>query len=188
MRLRPPPPVVALERLAPGDPSPPPAPATAPRIGDLTAYVEAWRLTRGDPAPPDSPPPQVESDNARTNRFAAANLAAERQITFGYDPSRSGGMFTIERLGYDYAEFTFIGWNSDIRRRTKQLIEVRKGNNSDIRIAVVRKMISIIREIEPVQFDWGSQRLGRTVTLSSRMRDNSGLEDFMMLEFFSVSQ
>ena len=188
MRLRPPPPVVALEKLAPGDSSPPPAPTTAPMAGDLMAYIEARRRERGDPAPSDSPSPQVESDNARANRSATANLATQRQVTFGYDPSRSGGMFTVERLGYDYAEFTFIGWNSDIRRRTKQLIEVRKGNNSDIRIAVVRKMISIIRELEPVKFDWDSQRLGRTVTLSSRIQDNVGLEEFMFLEFFAASR
>ncbi len=156
--------------------------------GDLMSYIEARRLPRGDPEPSDSPSPRVESDNARANRIATANLATQRQITFGYDPSRSGGMFTIERLGDDYAEFTFIGWNSNIRRRTKQLIEVRKGNNSDIRIAVVRKMISVIRDDEPVQFEWYSQRLGRTVTLSSRLRDNSGLEDFMMQEFFPVKE
>ena len=63
-------------------------------------------------------------------------------------------------------------------------IEVRKGSNSDIRIAVVRKMIAIIREYEQEDFLWESQRLGRSLTLSARARDNAGLEDFMMREFF----
>lgn len=187
-RLRPPKPVVALEKPAPGVPTSPPAPIIAPIAGDLMSYIEARRRERGEPALSDAPSPRIESENERASRIAAANLAPQRQITFGYDPSRSGGIFTIESLGYDYAEFTFIGWNSDIRRRTKQLIEVRKGNNSDIRLAVVRKMISLIRELEPVQFDWESQRLGRSVTLSSLMRDNAGLEDFMMQEFFSARQ
>lgn len=150
-------------------------------------YVEAQRRARGEPTITDVPAPRVESENERASRLAAANLAPTSQLTFGYDPSRSGGVFTIETMGYDYAEFTFIGWNSDIRRRTKQLVAVRKGTNSDIRIAVVRKMISIIRELEPVQFDWDSRRLGRTITLSSLMRDNAGLEDFMMQEFFSAT-
>lgn len=191
LRPSPPPPVVALERPAPGVSSPPRVPSvTAPTApvatGDLLAYVEARRFARSDPAPaaPDSPSPQAESDNARANRAAAANLATQRQLTFGYDPSRSGGVFDIERMTHDHAEFTFVGWNSDARRRTKQLIEVRIGNNSDIRIAVVRKMIAIIREHEPVEFLWDSRRLGRSITLSSRMRDNDGLEDFMMKEFF----
>ena len=150
------------------------------------AYIDARRFARGDPVPEaaDAPSPRIESANERASRAAAANLATQRQLTFGYDPSRSGGVFEMERMGHDYAEFTFVGWNSDARRRTKQLIEVRKGSNSDIRIAVVRKMIAIIREHEPVEFMWDSQRLGRSITLSSRLRDNAGLEDFMLKEFF----
>lgn len=184
-KLRPPKPVVALEKPAPVVSIPPPATTITPMAGDLLSYIEARRRERGEPTLSDTPSPRVESDNERASRIAAANLAPQHQRTFGYDPTRSGGVFTITNLGYDYAEFTFIGWNSLIRRRTKQLIEVRKGDNSDIRLAVVRKMISLIRELEPVQFEWDSQRLGRSVTLSSLMRDNSGLEDFMMQEFFS---
>jgi len=93
-------------------------------------------------------------------------------------------MFQIESLGSDHAEFIFYGWNNNINRNTKQLIDVRRGNNSDIRIAVVRRMIVIIRENAKEDFLWMSQRLGRTVTLSARAQDNSGLEAFMMREFF----
>ena len=150
------------------------------------AYVEARRRDRAEPAAAEAPSPRVESDSSRANRTAAANLASQRQLTFGYDPSRSGGVFTIERLGYDYAEFTFVGWQPDMRRRVKQLVEVERGGNGDIRIAVVRKMISIIRAYEPVEFNWDSRYLGRSVTLSSRTRDNAGLEEFMLREFFEV--
>ena len=34
----------------------------------------------------------------------------------------------------------------DVGRRTPQVFEVRKGNNPDMHLAVVRKMIVIIRE------------------------------------------
>jgi len=68
------------------------------------------------------------------------------------------------------------------------VIEVRRGAASDIRLAIVRKMIAIIREHEPEEFTWDSQRLGRSLVLSSRMRDNSGLEDFMLQEFFALKQ
>jgi hypothetical protein len=180
------------ERPAPSPAAPPsvaaaPAPARAARSAepDLMAYVEARRRARGaaneDPA---SAPRAEPSDDQRANRIAMANLASANSVVFGYDPSRSGGVFTIEHMGYDYAEFTFTGWNSDARRHTKQLIEVRKGTNADIRIAIVRRMIAIIREYEPEEFTWDSQRLGRSLALSSRLRDNAGLEEFMMLEFF----
>lgn len=189
-RLRPTPPVVAVEQPAPAPAPSVTAPAPPVFAGDLMAYVEARRLARGDPAEPRDAPRErpAEDEKSRANRIATANLDTQRQMTFGFDPSRSGGVFAIERLRDDYAEFTFVGWNPEARRRTKQLIEVRKGSDSDIRIAVVRKMISIIRTLEPEEFTWQSQRLGRSVTLSSRMRDNTGLEDFMMAEFFEVKR
>ncbi len=97
-------------------------------------------------------------------------------------------MFQITHMGYDEAEFLFFGWNKEIRRNTKQLIEVRKGGNSDIRVAVVRRMIAIIREYERGDFLWESRRLGRNIMLSARAADNAGLEEFMMHEFFDYSR
>jgi hypothetical protein len=171
----------------------PPAPAAAVPVpatpaADLSAYIAARRGVRGgfeEPVPNAPAAPPVEDENARANRIAAANLASTRQMTFGYDPSKSGGVFQVTRTTLDYGEFIFTGWNSDAKRRTQQLIEVRRGNASDIRLAIVRKMIEIIRQHEPVEFTWDSHRLGRSLVLSSRPRDNSGLEDFMMQEFFS---
>lgn len=125
----------------------------------------------------------VEDENTRANRIVAQNLGSQERLTFGYDPDRSGGVFQLQLVGYDYAEFTFIGWNKDIRRTTKQLVEVRKGNNSDIRIAVVRRMIAIIREQVQEDFLWESQVLGYR-TLSARVKDNKALEEFLMGEFF----
>ena len=127
--------------------------------------------------------PSAEDERERHNRTVTANLGLDRTPTFGPD-RKGGGIFQIERMGYDAAEFYFFGWNTDIRRNSKQLIEVRKGDNPDIRIAVVRRMIAIIRDREPEDFVWVSQRLGRNVTLSARQIDNAGLEDFMMQEFF----
>jgi hypothetical protein len=200
--VRPPPapPVIALNPPAPSTLSPPavpsvtaPNPARPPADGDLASYIEARRRARADPAPaapsamfPESvaTAPPVDDDKARANRLAAANLASQRKLTFGYDPTKSGGVFQIMRMGYEDAEFIFFGWNKEIRRNTAQQIEVRKGSNSDIRIAVVRRMIAIIREYENEDFLWESHRLGRNVTLSARLRDNAGLVEFMRHEFF----
>jgi len=197
-RARPAPPVLALNRAAPDVPRPPPeitpAPARPAPAGDLSSYIEARRRARGDPTPPaaSSPSaaagpsaPPAEDENARSNRAVAANLGLNRKPTFGPDPAPGGGVFQLKHVGYEYAEFYFYGWNREIRRNTTQLIEVRKENNSDIRIAVVRRMIAIIREYEQQDFLWESQRLGRNLMLSARQRDNAGLEDFMMHEFFS---
>ena len=197
-RSRPAPPVIARNvPSAPALPAPPEtppqtaAPPAPPRpAGDLAAYVEARRRARGEsPAPPTTPefaPPSApaEDENARANRIAAANLGLDRKPTFGQDTRKGGGVFQMTRLGYDYAEFLFYGWNKDIARNTTQLIAVRKGAESDIRVAVVRRMIGIIREHEDGDFLWESPRLNRTVTLSARPRDEAGLRAFLMREFF----
>lgn len=177
-RPQPTPPVIAP---TPAVPAPPVTPAPA---GDMASYIEARRRARGES---DTPAPAAaESAEARATRLVEGNLASTRQTAFGYDPSRGGGVFQMQSMSLDHAEFLFHGWNKDVGRNTKQLIEVRRGNNSDIRVAVVRRMIAIIREYEREDFLWQSRRLGRSITLSARARDNAGLEEFMMREFFFV--
>jgi hypothetical protein len=185
---RPPPPVIAQPQPAPAAVPPPEPPAVAapamtPIEGDFSSHLEARRRARG--AAPDGSlsMPSAEDERERHNRSVAANLGLDRTPTFGPD-RKGGGIFRIERMGYDAAEFYFFGWNTDIHRNSKQLIEVRKGDNPDIRIAIVRRMIEIIRDREPGDFVWVSQRLGRNVNLSARPRDQAGLEDFLMQEFF----
>ena len=189
-RPPPPPPVITQDRPAPPiapPPDTPPAAAPAPQPGavDFYAALEARRRARG--AAPDGgvSAPAAEDERQRHNREVAANLGLDRTPTYGTDRT-GGGIFRIQRLSSDYAEFIFFGWNKDIRRNSQQLIEVRRGDNPDIRIAVVRKMIGIIRDREPGDFVWISSRLGRDVTLSARPSDNAGLEAFMMQEFFGA--
>jgi len=68
-------------------------------------------------------------------------------------------------------------------RQTPQMIEVRKGNNPDMRIAVVRRMIVIIREHEHEDFTWEGRR-GRVVTLSARPADTAALEKYLLNDLF----
>ena len=179
---------------APQPASPPKLDLTIPRAalsvpGDLSSYIEARRLARGEAMnrlrpydPPDKQPEETEDE--RRDRIIAANLGVGRTPTFGYDPKAGGGIFQIQHLGYDDAELVFFGWNKNLRGNSRQRFEVEKGENPDIRIAVVRKVIAIIRESESGDFVWVSNRLGRDVTLSARPIDNAGLEDFLMRDFF----
>ena len=126
----------------------------------MSAYIASRRSARGEPpAPPPEPgDPNAkpgESEKERLNRIVAANLGLNKTPTFGDDPKRGGGVFQIKRLGYDDAEFFFNGWSKDIGRIARQLIEVRKGANPDIRLAVVRKIIEIIRSQEAGRFRLG---------------------------------
>jgi hypothetical protein len=201
-----PPPVIALDKPKPEEPSitvpapkieenpapapptaqatPPPAPpvAPAPAETDLTAYIEARRRARGE-VPTDTTAALVE----RANRGALNSAALKEPVPTNFTPQkpRNGyGSFEIRRRGFDYAEFMFKGWNENFRRNGLELIEVRQGSHSSIDLAVIRSIIEIIRRTESGDFTWVSHRLGRSLTLSARARDNSGLEEFMMQEFY----
>jgi outer membrane biosynthesis protein TonB len=193
----PPPPPVAVPTARPAEPMPRPAvppvaeptPVRPPAETDLSAYIAARRNARADPpesvaqgTTPNAPP---ETDIQRRDRIVAGNLASNQQPTFGYDPKSGGGIFQLKRIGYEDAEFWFTGWNKDIGRRAKQLIEVRRGNNNDIRRSIVTKIISIIRDEVQGDFTWLSERTGRQVTLSARPGDTAELEEFLMQEFFT---
>jgi outer membrane biosynthesis protein TonB len=170
----PPPPPVVLPPVA--------TPKPAAPVGDLAAFVAARRRERGEP---EAPP--AEDEAAKFNRSIAANLPAAAHGSATQDKQRGGGIFQIKRMTYDDAAFEFYGWNTAMGRKTPQLIEVRKGMNGDMRIAVVRRMIVIIREYEKEDFTWESPRLGRNIILSARLSDNAALEAFLMHEFFDDS-
>jgi hypothetical protein len=44
----------------------------------------------------------------------------------------------------------------------------------------------LIREHYQGDFNWDSQRLGRTIIKSARIEDNTELEEFLMMEFFGT--
>jgi len=171
-------------RETPEAPPPPPAaepPKPAPPIaGDLASYIEARRRARGDPGTS----PSEETESERRNRIVASNLPVTQSPLTGQDRKRGGGLFQITRMTYDDAEFHFFGFSKDAGRRAPQSIEVRLGANADMRIAIVRRMIELIRVTERGDISWDSYRLGRVVEISARPEDNAGLEDFMMHEFF----
>lgn len=203
---RPAPPVIAVEpRLeprvqVPAEPPVPPRPPSPPAVAkppmppietDLAAYIEARRRERNAAAPPGATgttrgPPSEEEERARRDRAIARNLAGINAAPDGAAPKNSGGIFQIRYLGYEDAEFTFFGWYQAANRRLMQKIDVRRGSNPDIRIAVVRRMIEIIRQYEQQDFEWQSIRFGRNVTLSARVSDTADLEAFLMREFFEI--
>ena len=175
-------PIAAAPSVAP-PPRTPPAPAppqAAPPVeGDLWSYIQARRRARGE-----QPTPAVDAETAGRNANLAANLPKPATGIATRDAERGGGIFEIKRMDYDDAAFEFFGWNNEMGRKTPQLIEVRRGNNNDMRIAVVRRMIAIIREHSQEDFTWRSQHYENGITLSARLSDNAELEKFLLHEFF----
>jgi hypothetical protein len=169
----------------------PPRPTDTPRAAageDLASYIESRRRNREPAVPPSPaarPSPPAESEQERQNREAATRLGLNRTPTFGTNKNLGGGTFQIRSVGIERAELAFYGWNKFINRISLQVFEVPRGSHPSTQLAVVRKIIEIIREQENGTFLWESLRLRRDLTLSARAADNAALEAFMMEEFFS---
>ncbi|MEO8938879.1 MAG: hypothetical protein ABI277_01375 [Burkholderiaceae bacterium] len=177
---------------------PPAAPQSAPQVmptprpvvpttddfsEQLAARQRARRAENGG-----APDEVLESDDARANRIAKGNIAAQqRSSSPGQDQSEAGGIFELKHTGLNEAEFVFNGWNRDFRRKLGKTYEVKQGNNSSIQLAVIRQMIEIIREVQPGDFQWYSYRLkGKTIIKSARPKDQADLEEFLMQEFYPL--
>lgn len=114
--------------------------------------------------------------------IAAANINRNIQtLTRGEGTS---GVFQILSKGHRAAQFSFNGWTGDRRNSRRDVIDVDAGLNGNIEVAIVRRMIELIRTHYKGDFNWDSHRLGRVVVLSARIEDTTGLEEFMMREFF----
>ena len=165
-----------------------PKPAAAPPTGgDFASFVEQRRRQREqEESPADEAPAETEQE--RHNREVARSLGLNRGQGLGATREHGGGIFQIMSINDRNATVAFYGWNKTIERKVLQTIEVSRGDQPTIELAVVRRMIEIIRTQAPGHFTWESIRLKRDVELSSRQADQRELEDFLMAEFFAVEK
>ena len=158
---------------------------TPPRLPlDFASMVAAKKKASSEQ---DLSPESVgkqEDANAKATRIAKQNLASATAPAFGYDPSKSGGVFQIKTHELTFASFVFNGSFNETSRTASQLYEVHLGDNSNIELAVARKMIQLIRQHEKGDFKWNNPQKGRTTTLSAREKDTELLEKFLINEFF----
>jgi type IV secretory pathway VirB10-like protein len=92
-----------------------PKPVAPPAEPDLQSYIEARRRARGAAAPSNQP--AEESEDARGNRIAMANIAAANGRSRGDDRNETGGVFSISNKTFNSAELKFRGWNPNFKRR-----------------------------------------------------------------------
>lgn len=164
---------------------PPPAPVVAkaePEM-DMMAMINAAREKR-----------RAQEDTAASENQAAARAArgptpqqiAEMNVRHSMQKAAGGtnGVFQIINMSTRVGTFSFRGWKANAGNSWKQVIEVDAGLGGNLQLAMVRRMIDIIRSHYQGDFNWESQYLGRVVRLSARMEDSAGLEEFMMKEFF----
>jgi len=101
-------------------------------------------------------------------------------------PAGTNGIFQILDIQARTARFSFRSWTTNASNPQRETIVVNSGPSGDIELAIVRRMIDLIRAHYKGDFNWESQRLGQVVVLSAREEDTAELEDFMKREFFGV--
>ena len=114
--------------------------------------------------------------------IAMANINRNAQSLTPRDGTN--GVFQILSKGHREAQFSFRGWTNDSSNSRREVIDVDAGLNGNIELAIIRRMITLIRGHYQGNFNWDSRRLGRVVVLSASIEDTAGLEEFMLREFF----
>ncbi|MBC7756172.1 MAG: hypothetical protein H7Z20_05910 [Bdellovibrio sp.] len=147
---------------------------------DMASYVAQQRAKRD----------ASESDAASQNATAAAaeqgqseEAKRDARIKNNFN-NGTNGIFEITNLTSNSASFSFLGWTSSVSNARREFFDVEAKSGQDVRLAMIRRMISLIRLHYQGDFDWQSQRLGRTISKSARVEDSAELEGFLMQEFF----
>lgn len=158
-----------------------PVAADAPK--DMAEYIAQRRAQRE----------ASESDAAQQNAAAAAaeqglseEAKRDARIKNNFN-NGTNGIFEITNLSSSSANFSFLGWTSSVSNARREFFDVEAKNGQDVRLLMIRRMITIIRQHYQGDFDWESQRLGRTISKSARLEDSAELEDFLMQEFFGAN-
>jgi len=168
-------PAAAVQEL----PQPPPPlnlerPSDAPT--DMMSYINAARARRqAAEMEAGGSVPQPSADEVRM-----ANIRRNLQ------PAGTNGIFQILDIQPLTARFSFRSWTTNASNPQRETITVSAGPDGDIELAIIRRMIGLIRGYFKGDFNWESQRLGQVVVLSARQEDTAELEDFMKREFFGV--
>lgn len=152
----------------------------SPPATDMLAYVKARQAARG--VVPEANQDAAASPDANLSEDALRDQRIAKNLTGG-----AGGTFTLTSLDHRRATFAFNGWVNSLSNTKRQFFEVEAGAGQDVRVLMVKRIISFIRESYPGDFPWNSHRLGKVVTLSARPEDNNELEEFLMVEFFGTN-
>jgi len=175
--------IIKQKELNKERPRPTPQPTSpAPLPGeDMQAYIKRQQMAKL--AKQGLSKQDVEAVLAHNNPQSAGEKR-DAKIKANLDLDGTNGVFEIRYLGPHKATFSFKGWKNNINTARLEIFEVDVPDGGNVKLAVIRKMIAIIRRDYDGDFNWDSRRQRRVIVLSARPQDSAGLESFMMQEFF----
>jgi type IV secretory pathway VirB10-like protein len=131
----------------------------------------------------------AENQQAQGNRGRSSQEIAEENIRRAMDRANGkngeGGLFTIINKGVRTATFSFRGWEVRVGSN-RQVYEVDAGLGGNVELAIVKKMMEVIRTRFKKQAPWESNRLGRVIMISMAPEDSEETERFLMKEMFET--
>lgn len=160
---------------------PPETPITPLPGEDMQAYIK--RQQQAKLAKEGLSEQDVEAVIASNNPQSEGDKR-DAKIKENLNLDGKNGIFEIRYLGLRSAQFSFKGWKNNINTARLEVFDVSASDGTEIKRAVIRKMIEIIRRDYQGDFNWESHRLRRDITLSARAEDTEALEAFMLQEFF----
>ncbi len=169
-----------VKEIKPKETPPKKMPAQNEAPVDMQAYVNQKRAAR-EAADADAAKQNAEAVARENGPSEAEKREARIKRNF---QNGTNGIFEITRLESRSASFVFRGWTGDFGNSKKEYFEVEAKTSQDVRLVMIKRMIRLIRQHYDGDFNWESQRLGRTVVKSARAEDSAELEDFLMQEFF----
>ena len=175
-------PVEPPDKPQPPQPARPPDPEQPQSMAELVQRNQMRRAAVDAAAARYNAAGRAAAGEQSEEEIRNANLNRNLQ-SLSRQPDGTNGIFQIINKGHRFAQFSFREWTTDASSSKRRIVEVDAGQGGDVELAIVRKMIELIREHYQGNFNWDSYRLGRVVTLSARKEDSEGLEQFMMREF-----
>ncbi len=175
------PPVMAIQKQQsnsqfqlPVKPSEPTRTTPTDQPTDMMALVNANRQRRQTEEQTATAKDRGTPNEDQRDAIIKRNLAQEG----------TNGIFQVRDVGLHTAQLSFKGWKNNYNNARLEIFDVQAKPNETIELAIVRKMILIIRKDYSGDFEWESQRQGRTITKSARLEDTAELEQFLMREMF----
>ena len=146
----------------------------AEQATDMMSLINANRQRR-----------QAEEQNT-TAKDRGTPIEDQRDAAIKRNLAQEGtnGIFQIRYIGLHTGQFSFKGWKNNFNNARLETFDVQAKPSETIQLAIIRKMIVIIRQEYSGDFQWESQQLGRAVTLSARLEDTAELEQFLLKEMF----
>lgn len=148
---------------------------------DMQAYIKRQKLAR---LQKQGLSDQDAEEILANNNPKSGGSSRDARIRENLKLDGTNGIFQIRYINLNHAEFSFKGWKNNVNTARLEIFKVESAQHQNIQIAVIRKMIEIIRRDYSGDFNWISRRTNETVKLSARPADTASLEAYLIREFF----